>query len=50
MARAARSDARSGCELWPNLVFLKNGVVVRQLARPGVAELHEAFEELTRLT
>jgi thioredoxin 1 len=35
--------------LWPNLVFLNNGVVVRQLARPSGSELREAFEELTRL-
>ena len=34
-------------KLWPNLVFLKDGVVVRQLARPGVADLHAAFEALT---
>jgi thioredoxin 1 len=32
--------------LWPNLVFLKDGVVVRQLARPSVAELHDAFGAL----
>ena len=35
--------------VWPNLVFLNNGTVVRQLARPSGAELREAFEELTRL-
>lgn len=34
--------------LWPNLVFLKDGVVVRQLARPGASELREAFESLAR--
>jgi thioredoxin len=33
--------------LWPSLVFLNNGAVVRQLARPSGAELREAFEELT---
>jgi len=37
-------------KLWPNLVFLKDGVVVRQLARPGVAELHAAFDDLTKDT
>jgi thioredoxin 1 len=37
-------------KLWPNLVFLNNGAVVRQLARPSVADLREAFEELTRVT
>jgi thioredoxin 1 len=31
-------------KLWPNLVFMKDGVVVRQLARPGPAQLREAFE------
>jgi thioredoxin 1 len=34
-------------KLWPNLVFLRDGVVVRQLARPSIAELHDAFEALT---
>jgi thioredoxin 1 len=34
-------------KLWPNLVFLRDGIVVRQLARPSVAELHDAFEALT---
>jgi thioredoxin 1 len=33
-------------KLWPNLVFLKDGVVVRQLARPSHAELKEAFAAL----
>ena len=32
---------------WPNLVFLKDGVVIRQLARPSDAELREAFAALT---
>ncbi len=31
--------------LWPNLVFLKDGAVVRQLARPTAAELRQAFAE-----
>jgi thioredoxin 1 len=35
-----------GVRLWPNLVFLKDGVVVRQLARPSHAALREAFEAL----
>jgi thioredoxin 1 len=34
-------------KLWPNLVFLKDGVVVRQLARPDDAELEEAFAALS---
>jgi thioredoxin 1 len=35
-------------KVWPNLVFLKDGVVVRQLARPSDTELREAFAALTR--
>lgn len=35
-----------GVKLWPNLVFLKDGAVVRQLARPSDAELAEAFAAL----
>jgi thioredoxin 1 len=34
-------------KLWPNLVFLKDGVVVRQLARPTAADLREAFAAFT---
>jgi thioredoxin 1 len=34
--------------LWPNFVFLRDGEVVRQLARPAHAELDEAFEALVR--
>jgi len=33
-------------KLWPNLVFLKDGQVVRQLARPTHAELQQAFDGL----
>ena len=33
-------------KLWPNLVFMKDGAVVRQLARPSAAEMREAFEAL----
>lgn len=29
--------------LWPNLVFMKDGVVLRQLARPSHQALREAF-------
>ena len=32
-----------GVRLWPNLVFLKDGSVVRQLARPSHAEIRDAF-------
>jgi thioredoxin 1 len=34
-------------KLWPNLVFLKDGAVVRQLARPDDEELEEAIAALT---
>jgi thioredoxin 1 len=33
-------------KLWPNLVFLRDGMVVRQLARPTHTELEAAFREL----
>jgi thioredoxin 1 len=32
--------------LWPNLVFLQDGRVVQQLARPSRQELEAAFEAL----
>lgn len=32
--------------LWPNLVFLRDGRLLRQLARPGYEQLEEAFREL----
>ena len=35
-----------GVRLWPNLVFLRDGKVVRQLARPSYAQLDEAFAGL----
>lgn len=35
-----------GVRLWPNFVLLKDGVVVRQLARPSANELKEAFADL----
>jgi thioredoxin 1 len=34
-----------GVRLWPNLVFLKDGAVVRQLARPTRHELQDTFAE-----
>ena len=34
--------------LWPNLVFLRDGRVVRQLARPSPVEVENAFRELAR--
>ena len=36
-----------GVKLWPNLVFLRDGALVTQLARPSAAQLREAFAELT---
>jgi thioredoxin 1 len=32
-----------GVRLWPNLVFLRDGRVVHQLARPSSGQLDEAF-------
>lgn len=34
-------------KLWPNLVFMNNGRVVRQLARPELPEIRQAIEELS---
>lgn len=34
--------------LWPNFVFLRDGRVVRQLARPSHDQLDEAFAALLR--
>lgn len=33
-------------KLWPNLVFMKDGQVVRQLARPTPAEVEQALAEV----
>jgi thioredoxin 1 len=33
-------------KLWPSLVFLRDGVIVRQLARPSDVELADAFRAL----
>ena len=30
-------------KLWPSLVFMKDGAVVKQMARPGAAEMREGF-------
>jgi thioredoxin 1 len=37
-------------KLWPNLVFMKDGAVVRQLARPGAGEMREAFGAISSST
>ena len=34
-------------KLWPNLVFLKDGALVRQLARPSNQDLRDAFAALS---
>ncbi len=34
-------------KLWPNLVFMKDGVVVQQLARPSAHEMREGFAAIT---
>lgn len=36
-----------GVKLWPNFVLMRDGEVVRQLARPRRGELEQAFCELT---
>ena len=33
-------------KLWPNLVFLRDGQVVQQLARPEVEEVREGLEAI----
>ncbi len=33
-------------KLWPNLIFLRDGKVVRQLARPSVAEVEEGLNAI----
>jgi thioredoxin 1 len=37
-----------GVRLWPNLVFLRDGRMLRQLARPSHDQLDEAFQALLR--
>lgn len=34
-------------KLWPNLVFLKDGKVLEQLARPDQATLEQAFQSFS---
>ena len=33
-------------KLWPNLVFMKDGAVVKQLARPSASETREAMDAI----
>jgi thioredoxin 1 len=35
-------------KLWPNFVFMRDGAVVRQMARPSPAELKDGFAELAK--
>jgi thioredoxin 1 len=35
-----------GVKLWPNLIFLRDGQVVRQLARPGLSEIRQGLGAL----
>jgi thioredoxin 1 len=37
-----------GVKLWPNLVFLRDGKMARQLARPETAQVRIGLEEITR--
>src|SRR5690348_11114532 len=34
-------------KLWPTLVFLRDGVVVQQVARPNAAEIRAGLEAIT---
>jgi thioredoxin 1 len=35
-------------KLWPNLVFLRDGKVVQQFARPGIEEVRRGLEAITQ--
>ncbi len=35
-----------GVRLWPNLVFLRDGRIVRQLARPEAEEVRRGLDEI----
>jgi thioredoxin 1 len=35
-------------KLWPNFVFLRDGHVALQLARPGAEEIHQGLVEITK--
>jgi len=36
-----------GVKLWPTLVFLRDGKIVRQVSRPAVAEARQGFEAVS---
>jgi thioredoxin 1 len=35
-----------GVKLWPTLVFLRDGVVVKQVSRPGPGEIRDGLEAI----
>jgi thioredoxin 1 len=35
-------------KLWPTLVFMRDGAVVKQVSRPDVAEVREGLEAISR--
>ena len=35
-----------GVKLWPTLVFLRDGQVVKQVSRPGLGEVREGLETI----
>jgi thioredoxin 1 len=37
-----------GIKLWPTLVFPRDGVVLRQVARPGLGEARESMAMIAR--
>ena len=37
-------------KLWPNLVFLRDGQVVKQLARPDVSEVEDGLAAIAETT
>ena len=37
-------------KLWPNLVFLRDGEVIKQVARPDVEEVREGLEAIAGAT
>jgi thioredoxin 1 len=34
-------------KLWPNLVFLQDGAILHQLARPQIEDVRQALQQLT---
>ena len=37
-----------GVKLWPTLVFMRDGTIVRQTVRPSSQEIDEGFRDVTR--